>query len=114
MITDVYLRANSPEIRQKIKDAGISVCICSGFDGSDILHCCRSIIQEIKDGKKLFYVHGIGYTDDDEPKGRHEYYIKEFLDDVENKDSAVDCGSDVDMFISEIKKMHNDVYKLED
>ena len=33
---------------------------------------------------------------------------------AENKDSAVDCGSDVDMFISEIKKMHNDVYKLED
>ena len=54
----IVLKQNSPEIRLKIKDAGISVCICCEFLKSVWLDC-------YPEGKCTFDVHGIGYSDED-------------------------------------------------
>ena len=90
----IVLKQNSPEIRQKIKNAGISVCICAEFKKSVWLNC-------YPDGKTTFDVHGIGYSDDDWPIEKAlacaEYEWKQYNVEV------VECES-VEEFIQKIKK----------
>lgn len=57
----VFIKQNSPETREKLKNAGYSICVCASFfnsiwldyhpDSSD----CSDFFDEI---------HGIGYTDE--------------------------------------------------
>lgn len=49
------LKDNSPEIRQRIRDAGISVCICASFDTSRWLNYSTRVANG---------VHGVGGSDD--------------------------------------------------
>ena len=52
----VFIKANSPEIRNKLKEAGFSVCACASFDDSVWLDYHP---------KNTYYrdIHGCGYCD---------------------------------------------------
>lgn len=72
----VFIKENSPEIREKLKDAGFSVCICASFEDSIWL-------DYSPEGNFQFDIHGIGYDSEDEwglkhllPKERIEEWLK--------------------------------------
>lgn len=84
------LKENSEAIRQKIRDAGISVCFCASSSDADWLDYHTSVANG---------VHGNGYP--------YEGMTKEetralFLHEVKN---PVWCDT-VDDFINEIKKWY--------
>lgn len=90
----ILLKQNSLEIRKKIEEAGIRVCICAGFEDA--------VWLDYNVGLNAFYaVHGIGYHDYDETlEGNlafYEYEIKKYGMTV------IEC-KDVDEFITKIKE----------
>jgi hypothetical protein len=86
----IILKQNSPEIRQRIKDAGISVCPCAGFDGSKWL--------DYHVGLDVYFdVHGLGYSDETMSGEEH---LAMFLHETKY---IIECRS-VEEFIQEIKK----------
>ena len=91
MSKTVFIQQNSPEIRQKLEDAGFSICVCALFDDSIwlVYH---------PDDPFPYDIHGEGYTNvedcalDLKPLDRIQrrlaeegYYSKEreFFDTVE-------------------------------
>ena len=85
----IILKQNSPEIRQRIKDAGISVCPCAGFDGSKWL--------DYHVGLDVYFdVHGLGYSDETMSGEEH---LATFLHETKY---IIECRS-VEEFIQEIK-----------
>lgn len=85
------LKNNSEEIRKKITDAGISVCICASFAGADLLEYSTVVGNG---------VHGNGYP--------YEGMTKEetralFLHEVKN---PIWCN-DVEEFIKLIKEFED-------
>jgi hypothetical protein len=89
MNTAILLKKNSPEIRQRIKDSGISVCPCAGFNGSIWL------IHHI--GLDAYFdVHGVGYSDE---TISGEDHLALFLHETKY---IIECRS-VEEFIQEIK-----------
>lgn len=92
-----FLRANSPEIRKKLEENGVSVCICCTFPTAEWISYCAATINR---------VHGV-YPGDDEDEwgteglfGNGSNFKDVFLAD--HKD-YVDCGEDVELFIETIK-----------
>ena len=79
------LKQNSEEIRQKIKDAGIRVCICASFKDS----CWLDYSTVVANG-----VHGIGYFEEE---------LARFLAECKK---PIFC-KDVDEFIRLIKKFED-------
>jgi hypothetical protein len=49
------IKKNTPELRKKLEDAGLSVCICTTFEDADWLSCWGSHMS--------YDVHGV-YPDD--------------------------------------------------
>ena len=90
----IVLKQNSPEIRQKIKDAGISVCICCEFKKSVWLDC-------YPEGKTTFDVHGIGFSDDDWPVEHALAFVEH--DWMQHNTEVIECSS-VEEFITKIKE----------
>lgn len=85
------LKQNTPEIRDKIRDAGIDVCFCADFVDADWLHYHTSVANA---------VHGNGYP--------YEGMTKEetralFLYEVKN---PIYC-KDVDEFIKLIREFED-------
>lgn len=85
------LKQNSEVIRQKIKDAGISVCFCASFAGADWLDFSTTVNNG---------VHGVGYPFDGMTK---EETLALYQHEVKN---PVWC-KDVDEFINIIKEFKN-------
>ena len=50
----VFIKENSPETRNKLKDAGFSICKCAEFKDSVWLHYNPNV---------LYNIHGEGYCD---------------------------------------------------
>ena len=86
----ILLKQNSPEIRQAIRDAGISVCICAGFVDACWLDYHVGLGAH-------FDVHGLGYGDE---TMSGEEAIAMFLYET---DEIVECES-VEDFITKIKE----------
>lgn len=82
------LKENSPEIRKKIEEAGIRVCVCASFVGS----CWLEYATDVANG-----VHGVGYPDEDRTSEDAMAEFLYFLDD------GYYCH-DVEEFIDKIKK----------
>ena len=40
------IKKNTPELRKKLEDAGLSVCICTTFEDADWLSCWRCISRK--------------------------------------------------------------------
>lgn len=80
------LKRNSEEIRKKIENAGIPVCLCASFKKADWLYfstCCCSM------------VHGIGYPMEEENMNSEEVKAL-FIKETKN---PIWCD-DVDTFIA--------------
>lgn len=95
-IQGAYLRINSPEIRKRIENAGISVCVCAGFKHAVWLSC-SSIPMD-------YDVHGVGYDlDEMDPKN---FSIRKNLEEFQNSSpNYVDCGFHVGRFIQQCKQL---------
>ena len=90
-----FLRDNSPEILQKIRDAGIKTCRCCEFKNANWLDYYTSVGD----------VHGI-YPDVEGEWNQGlpttwEEYKEYFLSELES--DSIDCETDVDLFIKLIK-----------
>lgn len=87
----ILLKQNSPDIRKKIREAGIHVCVCAEFVDSEWLDFYPSVGS----------VHGKGYPFEgmtkEETRSFTEYEWKQHNIEV------VDCN-DVDEFIQKIKE----------
>lgn len=86
----IVLKQNSPEIRKRIEDAGISVCHCAGFNNDSWL------VYHVDLGA-WFDVHGSGYGDEI-MSAEEERAL--FLHETKHED-IVWCN-DVDEFIKAI------------
>lgn len=62
------IKKNTPELRQRLEQAGISVCICTTFEDADWLSCWES--------NMAYDVHGV-YPDDLSKEAYLEMYLKE-------------------------------------
>ena len=56
----VFIKQNSPEIREKLKEAGYTICVCASFVDSIWLDYHPDTDGLYKD------IHGIGYADEDD------------------------------------------------
>ena len=88
----LILKDNSPEIRRKIREAGISVCICAEFADSCWLDYHTNLGAP-------YDVHGVGYYSEDVGFKSQKDALDFFL--FECKDPYF-C-KDVDEFIQKIK-----------
>lgn len=88
---DCFIRKDTPELRQKLKDLGYSICPCCDFEGSVWL----SILQINST------VHGVGFCDKTGLSGidTQEKALARFLYDSE-KDGSIDCGDNEELFIA--------------
>lgn len=86
------LKENNKEIRKRIVDAGIHVCICAEFKDADWLDYSTVVGNG---------VHGVGYPFEGMTK---ESTMGLYLHEVKN---PVWC-SDVDEFINHIKEFENE------
>lgn len=83
------IKKNTPELRKKLEDAGLSVCICTTFEDADWLSCWGSHMS--------YDVHGV-YPDgiDDLSK---EAYQEDFIKEI----NPIICESE-DEFINMCKQ----------
>ena len=88
----IYLRKNTPEIIEKLKLRGITVCICVDFNNA--IWLTGHYISELERTNGISSVHGLGYSIHDENESP-EYVISEFLKTTKK----YDCGENEDLFI---------------
>ena len=86
----IILKENNAEIRKKIADAGIDVCLCAGFKDS----CWLDFHPDVTES-----VHGVGYYDKETCTKSQEEALALFVAECED---PVYC-KDVDEFIECIK-----------
>ena len=86
------LRDNSEEIRQKILDAGIGVCVCASFKDA-----CWLVFHTSIHGKE---VHGVGYYGEETNTKTQEEELKRFINECKYPYYCVD----VNEFIERIKE----------
>lgn len=97
-INSVFIRKNTPELREKIEKSGLGICTCANFEGSIWLHSTYLGVRERLSGVKE--VHGLGFEileKDDTP----ETVINRFLEDLKSRENntTLDCGTNEDLFI---------------
>ena len=90
----IVLKQNSSEIRQKIEDAGIRVCICCSFKNAVWLVCHP-------ESEAAFDVHGVGYSDENLPVEDELAFVE--YDWKQYNVKVIEC-KDVDEFINRIKE----------
>lgn len=84
----VVLKTVSPQILDKLRESGLTVCICCEFKGTAWLVFRPGL---------PFDVHGIGYDFEEMGLFGTEAVLKHFEAETPN---YVDCGTDVDKFIN--------------
>lgn len=101
----VFIKQNSPEIRNKLKKSGFSVCICSTFDDSIWLS-----YHSYPEDELPFDIHGEGYCD---PGDYDEKYSP--LDRIKSRLSTPGYYSEdreffdtVEEFLNKYKKVVSD------
>lgn len=88
---DCFIRKDTPELRQRLRDLGYKICPCSDFEGSIWL----SILPI--NGT----VHGVGFCDStgwSHIDAQHVALAK-FLFDAQD-DGSIDCGDNEELFIA--------------
>lgn len=84
------IKSNTPELRQRLEQSGISVCICSSFKEADWLccwGCTRSLLQVLDSWKKLKFNGWYGCSGGDYSKETWKYFVSRV-------DSLIDAYSD--------------------
>lgn len=91
---DCFIRKDTPELRQRLKDLGYSICPCSEFEDSVWLR--TSFITDKPT------VHGVGYVNED-LTGRKtiEEELNFFLsENYKSENPRIDCGDNEELFIA--------------
>ena len=96
-INSVFIRKNTPELREKIEKSGLGICICANFEGSIWLHSTYLGVKERLSGVKEVHGLGYGFQEKDTP----ETVINRFLEDIKSRENntTFDCGTNEDLFI---------------
>jgi len=97
----IFLRENTPEVQQRLADEGFDICCCADFSGSIWLNGCLL-------GKDI-HIHGVGYPDetDDYWNQPSDVVVERVLEDErECGNEIVDCGTDVDKFVTELRRLY--------
>lgn len=76
---ECFIRKNTPELREKLENLGVYMCICTGFDGWDWLSYSEDTCH--------------GFPEFDEVGGNVRQY---FLNNLTNE---IDCGENEELFI---------------
>lgn len=86
-----FIRKNTPELRNKLKELEHSLCICTEFEGA-----CWLVVTPGVHGT----VHGVGYTSEEEFPGKTtEEFLEEFLQEVEES-GYIDRGTNEKLFLA--------------
>lgn len=94
-----FIRKNTPELRDKLKELGYHICPCALFEDSVWLHTSFLTDEPI--------VHGIGFVDE-EYTGRKT--IQEELDfflyeNSKSQNPWIDCGEEEEKFLTLAKEL---------
>lgn len=98
----IFLRANTEEIRTRLKNEGFRVCCCAEFDGAIWLDGCHWDDCDHVD------VHGVGCSDESDEYWNQppDVVVERTLEDERDcGNKIVDCGTDVDRFVTELKQL---------
>lgn len=91
--TSAYIRKNTPELRERLRELGYEICSCTEFEGAVWLSTYAPTNS----------AHGIGCFGDDEPYKTQE----EALVAYEHETEDIDCGSNETLFLA-IAALRND------
>lgn len=96
-----FIRRNTPDLREKLRNLGHSLCPCTEFEGA----CWLSV-----NPKATYTIHGIGYTSEEEFPGKtQKEFLDEFLQESEKK-GIVDCKINEDLFLA-LAALRDDTWK---
>lgn len=82
--TKAFIRKNTLELQEKLKEMGYHICPCCNFDNAVWL---VNLTQNSS-------IHGIGYSDETMPMT-----VTEALRQFTAETSAIDCGENEDFFL---------------
>lgn len=86
--TPCYIRKNTPELRERLKELGYHICTCSEFDGAVWLN---NLIESSS-------IHGWGFLGEDAPFKTQEEALRVF--EIESKDKKIDCRTNETPFLA--------------
>lgn len=89
--TKCFIRKNTLELQQRLKELGYRICICAAFD--DSVWLATSTETSAVHGKG--FVDNSGWTNMD----TQEKALASFLRDAE-KEGYIDCGDDEEKFLT--------------
>lgn len=81
-----YIRKNTPELRERLRELGYEICPCTEFEGAVWLSTYAPTNS----------THGIGYFGDDEPYKTQE----EALAAYEHETKDIDCADNEALFLA--------------
>ena len=93
---ECFIRKNTPELREALKNIGYEICLCTEFEDSGWLTTSFVIGTPT--------VHGIGYWDDTVPfkkEGVYDFFLHEMK---ESNHPRIDCGEDEEFFLMTASK----------
>lgn len=95
---DCFIRKNTPELRDRLKDLGFVICPCVNFKNAVWLNTCK--ISKDEDNLQKASIHGVGYWDETYPCSTVEEALNFFLWENENTNNPdIDCGENEELFI---------------
>ena len=89
--TACYIRKNSKELQDKLKELGYRICPCCDFENAVWL---STLISEPFKGEPS--VHGIGYWDEEFEVSTPEQECEDFAKTTNN----IDCGTNEELFLA--------------
>lgn len=90
--TKCFIRKNTPEIREKLKELGYRICACASFASNIWLY------TYIDKEYNCYTVHGFG---DGTIEGSQEAALNLFLhENATSENPAIDCGDDEELFLA--------------
>lgn len=89
--TACYIRKNSKELQDKLKELGYRICPCCDFENAVWL---STLISEPFKGEPS--VHGIGYWDEEFEVSTPEQECEDFAKTTSN----IDCGTNEELFLA--------------
>ena len=102
--TKCFLRKNTPEIRELLKELGYRICACASFESNIWLD------TYIDKEDNCYTVHGLG---DGTIEGSKEAALNLFLyENADSKNPAIDCGENVGLFLA-IAALRDDTDKYQ-
>lgn len=87
-----FIRKNTPELREKLKQRGVSLCSCCKFPDAVWLSNC---IENI-----WYTIHGVGYTDETMGIETTEEVLSLYLAENQGPNKHYDCKENEELFLA--------------